>query len=229
MGAAMIMLRLACAIGMTGLLMAFHAAAQEKSAPAKSEDISQGFRAFIVNEPRFPMEDVRNRTGKIQDLVTDHGLNPVIAVFSRVIPADAAHPLAAVVRKLDELADAKEYKLRRLGTYVVFLSLKDEFRKDQTRDARINEIKQFASGVMPKRTTFALAEATETPDNTVEPLVPAQVTAMGIAPEDDIVIVFYNNFKVVKRWKFKAANPPGDNDLKDLEAQVQKLLGPRKK
>jgi hypothetical protein len=222
-------MRLVLAIGMTGLLMAFPAAAQEKSAPAKADEVGQGFRAFIVSEPRFPMEDVRNRTGKMQDLVTDHGLNPVIAVFSRVIPADAAHPLAAVVKKLDELADAKEYKGRRLGAYLVFLSLKDEFRKDQTRDARINEIKQFASGVMPKRTTLALAEATETPDGTVEPLVPAQVTAMGIAADDDIVIVFYNNFRVVKRWKFKAANPPGENDLKDLEAQVEKLLGPRKK
>jgi hypothetical protein len=223
---------LACTFAITSMLIAFGAAAQEKkepAGPAKSDEITQGFRAFIVNEPRFPPEDVRHRTGKMQDLVTDHGLNPVIAVFSRVIPADAAHPLAAVVKKLDELAEVKEYKAKRLGTFLVFLALKDEFRKDQTRDARINEIKQFASGVMPKRTTFGLAEATEVPDNTVEPLVPAQVTAMGIAPEDDIVIIFYNKFNVVKRWKFKAAMPPGDADLQALEAEVDKVLGPRKK
>jgi len=52
---------------------------------------------------------------------------------------------------------------------------------------------------------------------------------MGIAPEDDIVIVFYNNFKVVKRWKFKANAPPGEADLKAIEAEVERVLGAKKK
>ena len=200
------------------------------SAPAqdKAEDVSQGFRAFIIKEPRYPTDDIRNREGKMQDLVTEHGLNPVIAVFSRVVPADAAHPLAAVVKKLDDLAENKDYKVKRLGTYMVFLALKNEFRKDETRDARVKEIAQFAAGVMPKRTTIGLAEATETPDGAEQPLVPAQVTKMGIAPEDDIVIVFYNNFSAVKRWKFKADAPPGEDALKALEAEVARVLGPKK-
>jgi len=201
----------------------------EAPAQDKSEDVAQGFRAFIVKEPRYPGDDIRNREGKMQDLVTEHGLNPVIAVFSRVIPVDASHPLADVVKKLDELAESKEYKSKRLGTYLVFLALKNEFRKDETRDARLKEIAQFVSGVMPKRTTIGVAEATETPDGTEQPLVPAQVQKMGIAPEDDIVIVFYNNFKVVKRWKFKANAPPGEADLKAIEAEVERVLGAKKK
>jgi len=201
------------------------------SAPAqdKAEDVSQGFRAFIIKEPRYPADDIRNREGKMQDLVTEHGLNPVIAVFSRVVPADAAHALAGVVKKLDELAENKDYRVKRLGTYMVFLALKNEFRKDETRDAQIKAIAQFAAGVMPKRTTIGLAEATETPDEGAQPLVPAQVTKMGIAPEDDIVIVFYNNFHVVKRWKFKADAPPNEEALKALEAEVEKALGAKKK
>ena len=57
-----------------------------------------------------------------------------------------SHPLAAVVKKLDELQEVKEYKARRLGAFLVFLALKDEFRKDETRDARIKEIEQFVVG-----------------------------------------------------------------------------------
>ena len=93
-----------------------------------------------------------------------------------------------LIKKLDALQENKDYKARRLGAFVVFLSLKDEFRKDETRDARLKEIEQFVSGVMPKHTTIGLAEATETPDGTNAPLVPAQVQAMGVGPEDDIVV-----------------------------------------
>jgi hypothetical protein len=216
-----------CRILLTGVTIL--AICTGASAQDKAEDVSQGFRAFIIKEPRFEATDIRNRESKMQDLVTEHGLNPVIAVFSRVVTTDAAHPLAAVVKKLDDLAENKDYRLKRLGTYLVFLALKNEFRKDETRDARIKDIAQFASGVQPKRTTIGLAEATETPDDGAQPLVPAQVQKMGIAPEDDIVIVFYNNFHVVKRWKFKADAPPNEEALKALEAEVEKVLGAKKK
>jgi hypothetical protein len=206
--------------GVAGLALVMAAPAQDKS-----EEIKQGFRAYIVAEPRFPADDVRNRTGKMQDLVTDHGLNPVVAVFARNIPADANNPLTEVVKTLDALGE--EYKLQRLGTFLVFLSLKDEFRKDESRDARINEITRWAAGAMPKRTTIGLAEATEVPDN--QPLVPAQVTAMGIAAEDDVLIVFYDQFRVIQRWKFKEKALPTEADLGAVAQAVNKRLGGKKK
>jgi hypothetical protein len=217
--------------GAAGLAIAIVGVAQEKKEPepAKGDDITTGFRAYIVAEPRFPAEDVRNRTGKMQDLVTDRALEPTLAVFSRTIPADAAHPLAAVVKKLDELIEVKEYRARRLGAFLVFLALQNEFRKDESRDARIKEVGQFVSGVMPKHVTVGLAERTETPDGTEQPLVPAQVTAMGIGAEDDLVIVFYSRFHVHKRWKFPASRPPTEEDLKAIQAEVDRVLGPAKK
>ncbi len=230
------MIRITCLIGTSGLVAALAAFAQGKAEPTTaSDEIKQGFQAYVIVEPRFDVKDVRNPIGTKDkpgrnpvDLVTENGLQPVIAVFSRVIPADAGHPLAALVKKLDELCGTKEYKLRRLSAYLVFLSLKDEFRKDPTFDNRVKEVNQFASGVMPKFTTMALAEASETPDGTEQPLIPAQVQAMGIAPEDDFVIVFYKDLHVIKRWKFKASNPPGPDDLKALEAEVAKVLGNKK-
>lgn len=199
----------------------------------KREDIAQGFRAYIVDEPRFAPSELRNRTGKMQDLVCDHGLNPVVAVFARAVPAAADHPLISVIAKQDELAD--QFITRRLGAYMVFLALKDEYRKDETRDDRIRDIKLFVEGAKdkrtpaPARTTVGLAEATETPDGTNQAAVPAQVTAMGIGPDDDVVIVLYHRFAVVKRWTFKADAPPTAETLTALSAEVEKLLGPVKK
>ncbi|WP_020472536.1 hypothetical protein [Zavarzinella formosa] len=203
--------------------------AQEKGASdaPKRDEILEGFRAYVVNEPRYAPNELRNRTGKMEDLVCDHGLNPVIAVFSRTIPADASHPLNVLVAKLDALGD--NYVNRRLGTYLVFLALKDEYRKDETRDARISEIQRFVKEATPKRTTIGLAEATETPDGTNQAAIPAQVTSMGIGADDDLVIVLYQRFIVVKRWKFKADAPPSEALLTELTGEVAKLLGPVKK
>lgn len=216
--------------GVAGLALAFGSVAQEKKdGPAPTgEQITSGFRAYVVAEPRFPKGDVRNRVGKMQDLVTDHGLEPTIAVFCRTVSTDIVSPAGFLVKKLDALQEVKEYKARRLGAFLVFLALKDEFRKDESRDARIREIEQFVSAIMPKHTTIALAEATETPDGTNTPLVPAQVQAMGIGPEDDIVIVFYDRFHVIKRWKFAASKPPTEEDLKALDEAVAKELGKKK-
>lgn len=215
--------------------------------PAGADEVGRGFRAYVVAEPRFPVEDIRNPLdntadpkGKYKlgrnpvDLVTEHGLNPVIAVFARNIPKDKADPLVALVGKMDELAGAKEYKARKLGAYLVFLVLRDEYRKDpEDRDARMKEARQFAKDLAqpdrPSVTTVAVAEAAVTPEGSEQPLVPAQVTAMGVGPKDDVVIVFYHKFQVVKRWKFTADAPPGPAALDALEAEVVKLLGPRKK
>ncbi len=224
-------------LGVVAVATALAGHAQEKKdtepAVVKREEVPQGFRAYIADEPRFPPSEQRNRTGKMQDLVCDHGLEPVIAVFSRAIPAAADSPLISIVAKQDELAD--RYVTRRLGAYVVFLALKDEYRKDETRDDRLREIKQFVDGAKEKRTaapmrsTIALAEATETPDGTNQAAVPAQVTGMGIGPDDDVVIVLYHRFIVAKRWAFKADAPPTAETLTELTAEVEKLLGPVKK
>jgi hypothetical protein len=224
----MSIVRRALGAGVAGLAIAIGSAAQEKKDAPAGEEVSSGFRAYVVAEPRFPKEDVRHRVGKMQDLVTDHALEPTIAVFSRTIPADVTHPLAAVVKKVDELQENKAYKARRLGAFLVFLGLKDEFRKDETRDARIKEVEQFVSGLMPKHTTVGLAEATVAAGGSNAPLVPAQVQAMGIATEDDLVVILYNKLHVLNRWKFSADKPPAAADLKAIEDAVAKALAPKK-
>src|SRR3954452_25558674 len=90
--------------GLAGLAVAVGLSAQDKkdnpepAAPA-GEEVGSGFRAYVVAEPRVPKEDVRDRVGKMQDLLTDHALEPTIAIFSRTIPPAVTHPLAAVIKR----------------------------------------------------------------------------------------------------------------------------------
>lgn len=226
-----------------GLGLAVGSPAQDKG-----DEITTGFRAFVVAEPRFPppefrdrngkveppplgpdgkpipRPDVRNRAGKMPDLVTEHGLNPVVAVFSRTVPAEADNPLVAVVRKTDKLV--ADNKARKLGAFLVFLTLPDEYRKadkDNTRDAKVKEVEQWVNGAKPTKTTVALAEATVKTD--ADTLVPEQVTKMGIEAEDDLVIVFYHQYRVVKRWKYKVGTAPTEADLAALSDEVAKVVG----
>lgn len=194
----------------------------------KVEEVKQGFRAYVVAEPRYSEKDPRNRTGKMPDLVAEHGLKPVVAVFSRSIPKEAANPLADILKKTDSYVE--NYKSRKFGAFLVFLALKDEFRKhdpDNSRDERIKDVKQFVNGAKPAKTTIGLAEATVITDTGA--LVPAQVTNFGIGPEDDLVIVFFNDLRVVKRWNFKAGMAPTAADLEDLDNTVATTLGIKKK
>ena len=204
-----------------GLALVVGSPAQEKT------EINGGFRAFVVAEPRFPESAIRNRTGKMPDLVTEHGLNPVVAVFSRTIPKEAANPLISVIRTTDALVE--KYKARKLGAYLVFLALPDEYRKadkENTRDARVTEVKQWVNGAKPTKTTIALAEATVKSE--ADTLVPKQVTDLGIENDDDLTILFYNQYRVVKRWKYKAGTAPSEADLKERQDVVAATLGGKK-
>jgi hypothetical protein len=195
--------------------------AQEKTDPA--EDLAQGFRAYVVADPRFAADDVRHRVGKMQDLITDRGLDPFIAVFTRTIPKSPDDPLGAIIKKGDELNE--KFKAKRLTSFVVFLALKDEFRRDEGRDALLTQINQYVAGAKPAKTTIGLSEATVIPAEGAAAAVPQQVSALGITAEDETVILVVDKLQIVKKWKFKAGTPPTAADLEDLAKTAEAVAG----
>src|SRR5262245_9611360 len=141
-GAVMRFVRRTFLAAAAGLALVAGSPAQEKNT-----EIVGGFRALVIAEPRFPESAIRHRTGKLVDLVTEHGLNPVVAVFSRTVPKEADNPLIPVIRTTDALVE--KYKARKLGAFLVFLTLPDEYRKalkDNTADAKVAEVKQWVNG-----------------------------------------------------------------------------------
>lgn len=196
----------------------------QEPAPAPGQvgsSLTRGFSAFIISEPRFPETDVHNRKNKFHDLVNDHGLRPTLATFVRQVPKDADSPTVQLLKKQDELA--VKHARSRLGTFSVFLTLTNEYRKDETRDAKKTELETFANGLGAKLLTVGLASATITPDGAAAPVVPPEVQAIGFGPEDDIVVLLYTDFRIRHRWVFRSEGPTAD-DLAAIEKAVADLL-----
>src|SRR5438105_2600142 len=105
-------------IGLLALFAAAAAAGQDPKPPANSakpgEVVPANFRAYIVADDRFPPKvtppvtnedrDPRDRTNKMHCLVSENGLNPVVAVFVRADAKDLADKgvakLAAAMNKI---------------------------------------------------------------------------------------------------------------------------------
>ncbi|MCE9531229.1 MAG: hypothetical protein K8T89_08930 [Planctomycetes bacterium] len=200
-------------------LTAIVVSAQDKADPEPAS-IPRGFRMFVVADGRYPVKDEHNRVGKLHCPVTEHGLNTTIGVFVRGVPAKDTDAGVIVLKKLQELA--AKYRDKRLGAFIVFLALNKDYNADDTRDLRITEISNIAKAAAAPLVTIGLAEAT------IDGTEPApQVKAWNLGVDDDITVVFYHRFKIIKRWSLKKDAAP-DDLLKDLEKEAAGLLGRKK-
>jgi hypothetical protein len=132
--------------GLFGLLalVSGSVAGQDEAAGQPGSFVATTFRAFIVTDDRWPPvtdektqkkeRDPKDRTNKIHDLVTENGLNPMVAIFVRTdldkLKGDATAgrfgvgKLALEVNNLltDKVHNGV-YKGARLAGFVMFLKL----------------------------------------------------------------------------------------------------------
>ena len=132
--------------GLFGLLalVSGSVAGQDEAAGQPGSFVATTFRAFIVTDDRWPPAvnektqkketDPKDRTNKIHDLVTEFGLNPMVAIFVRTdldkLKGDATAgrfgvgKLALEVNNLltDKVHNGV-YKGARLAGFVMFLKL----------------------------------------------------------------------------------------------------------
>jgi hypothetical protein len=166
------------------------------------------FRAFIVTDFRTdPGKDARNRTGRMHDLVTENGLNPVLAIFSRTTPEKADVPLARLILRANSLVT--QFRADRFGAYVIFLTLTKEYPDDDQRKAKADAVDGFAKQVKASGVPFGLAAGAG-----------EAATKFGLKEGQDLTVVFYHRMKVVKTWSFTAEKPPTDDEIKQIEAAV---------
>jgi hypothetical protein len=193
------------------LMVPLIAFAQESGKPLKENDaVPSNFRAFVVSDQRYEKDSPRNRIHKMHDLVTDNGLNPVLAAFSRQQP-QADNATAKLAKAMSALATT--YKPDRLGAFVMFLTLDKEYPEEDDRDKKVKAVDdlptQLASGNVP----FAMS-----------PRKSAATAAWGLDEKDEIVVMYYNRMVVQKVWKFTAEKPPTDEDIKAIGAYVDSQL-----
>jgi len=244
--------RLFGTFGLFGLLT-LAAAAQEGKGPAAGQPgafVPSTFRAFIVTDDRWPPKvnppvkpddrDPKDRTGKIHDLVTENGLNPVVAIFVRtdlgkVTPDAGALRLA---RAVNGLISQPVYRGSRLAGFVMFLQLeggtktvglKDkaggekkvemdlEYPDDERRDEYAAKIRDLSNAVKTPHVPFGLA-----------PKQSRSAVAFGLKETDEVTVIIYNRLKVVKRWEFPADGPT-DEQIKQITAATEEMVTGMKK
>src|SRR5262245_6083215 len=196
----------------------------EKSEKAdKSKLVPGPFRMFIAWDKRYGEKDEFNRTGKLHDPVGEHGLAPVLAVFSRTVPMKPDGAVGSLVAEQDRLA--QKYRPLRFGAFTAFLTLVKDFPDDPDRETRVAEVTRFAQAANSKEVTIGLAEATV--DENGKAVPSPQVATWKIGDEDDLTVVFYYRFEVLGRWAFPKDKQPSAVEIDEIAAQVDKVLGPK--
>jgi hypothetical protein len=148
--------------------------------------------------------------GKFHCLVSENGLNPVVAVFVRGI--DVSDPVLKLLEKLDEFIPRNERI--RLGGFVVFMSegLMDVVKEDDEREKesaelneKINKLKYVAGAL----DSFSV----------VKPLY-------KLDDQAEVTVVLYNKYKVLLNRSFPKEGLKDEELQKlltDLEAQLSAL------
>ncbi len=196
-------------------------AAQEAGVPA-------GFRAYIVADDRYPAAvgadgktqtpDPRTRTDRMHDLVTELGLDPVVAVFTRG-PATPDAPVGKLLKRLDELPVAhrkmqdRGRPVRAVRPFVVFLTLDAEYPDDDQRDVKAGAVREVAAALKTPRVVYGLA-AGKSP----------QADAWKLADATETVVVLYDRMQPVKRWDL-AAGGVTDDVVAAVAAEADKVAG----
>ena len=244
-------MKLACSLGLFGLMLAFGVAAQEApkavaTTGQKGELVPSSFRAYIVADERFAPKvagsklpedrDPKDCTDRIHDLIAEHGLNPVIGIFikedaKKLAPTSGVGKLAAEINKLLTLP---EYRGAKLAGFAIFLKV-DGPPKSVTL---VNPDKSMTVVELDaeypddeKRDLYRddirdLANGIKAP-NVVFGLAPAKskaAVAWGIADDDEVTVVIFNRIRVVNRWKFKADAGPTDEEIKQILAALDESV-----
>jgi hypothetical protein len=187
-----------------GPFPAYIVAAGSKPAPPVNEKTQ--------TEERLNFGDP-TRAGKFHDLITRFGLDPTVAIFIREAPPAEDSPLAQLLKSLD--AQIRANRNARLHAFAVFLRLKDDFLKDDSRIPQIKAIDQFANKLGLKELPVAidLAESDRT-------------RAYKLGADATVTIILYEKLKVRSKFVFTADKPLDEAAVKNILDEVKKLVKP---
>ncbi len=221
------MRRMLCVVGVGLLVTAL--GAQESKGVQAGQRVPGPFPAYVVTAPtaksgpevvqseeRANLGD-RSRVGKFHDFITQFGLAPTVAIFSRAAPPAADQPLAKLVAALDRAVDEK--KNARFNAFVVFLGIKGDYLKDETRPAQVKAIEAFAEQLKLKNVPLAI-DLTDSP----------RTKLFGIGSETPVTVLVYDGNQMVKaRFDLGGDKPLDDAAVKAVLDEVSKLVGPLRK
>ena len=211
--------------------------------------VDNRFKGMIKNADGSESPDPRNRTNKIHCLVCEHGLSPVVAVFTRtdLKNAKAEDGLGRLVKGVDGLIP--KYRSDKLAAFMMYLRLEGgpklvtvkapdgsdekveaakEYPDDEKRDVYAKELSDFAKLVVADNVPFGLA-----------PTSAPSLTAFGLdekKPKKDdekaepvetkpITVIIYNRMRMVQRWELKPDELTNEKISEILAATEEMITG----
>jgi hypothetical protein len=252
---------LLAAPGLAGLmaLCCLAARAQEPKIELPPDVLPSTFRMYMVTDNRFeplkdadgkvlvgadgkPVQNPKNRTGKIHCLVSEYGLNPTVAVFVRA-DAGSLGPNSGVAKLTKQVnALVPKHRADKLGAFVAFLRLESgpkavvvkTKRADMTEvEEKIEQDKEYPDD--EKRDTHAAAirdleKALATP-NVPFGLTPEKskaITAWKIG-DAEVTVIFYNRMRIIgKPWTFAKDADLTDEKVAEIVKTVEAALDRKK-
>jgi len=151
------------------------------------------------------------RAGKFHDFITRYGLDPTVAVFTREAPPDDDAPLAKLLKSLD--ATVQKNRNARLHAFAVFLRLKEDFLKDESRVPQVKAIEKFGAGLDLKELPLAIARADS-----------EKTKAFNFGADDVVTVIVYENLKVRAKFTFTADKPLDAAGIEAIETEVRRLI-----
>jgi hypothetical protein len=198
------------------------ATAQDAATPAgplkKGSAVPSTFRALVAADDRYAKDNPRNRVQKMHDLVTDNGLNPVLVAFVRTAPA-AGSPGEKLGKEMSALF--AKYKADRLGTFIVFLTLDQEYQLDTDRDAKRQAAEALFAQLKGTEANFGVPFA-------IAAKASPETKAWTLEDKDEVAIFYYNRMTVQNAWRFAADQLPNDDAVKAIKDAIAADLKPKK-
>ena len=255
--------KLFAAPGLAALLVALcclAGRAQEPKAQLPADVVPSTYRMFMVTDKRFeplkddegkpvigadgkPVQNPKNRTGKIHCLVCEYGLNPTVAVFVRA-DAKAVGPDGGVGKLVKQVnAMVPKHRAEKLGAFVAFLRLDfegkagtkvvtvktkrpdgteaenkvetdQEYPDDEKRDAYAKDIADFEAALAVPNVPFGLA-----------PEKSKANAAWKIGDADEVTVIFYQRMRIVGQpWRFAKAADLTDAKVAEIVKGIETAL-----
>lgn len=157
-----------------------------------------------------------DRAKHIHCFVLQFDARPVVMVVAKAPPEERTAPLAVLLQKL-EAACAKPRGDRKLAAFAVFLTLKDTFLKDDTRDTQVGKVEGLAKDLQLKEVQMGIEQPSA-----------EQVTRFGISADDFVTVIVYDRHKVQGRFAFTDKKPLTDADINAIMDLVEKTAPAKK-
>jgi hypothetical protein len=202
----------------------------EAKAPAV---IAEPFRAFVVNG---------ERKGRFRDLVTPNDLYPTVGVFARDIPKEG-DPLFVLLQKLQTGVNVRrEAHLGAFGAFLLVesesmtdrLAMEGEFLGEGKREALEKLVAEVDAVAKAAKLTPEVDEVSKKirPHVTlgIDLVISPQSKALGLDLQPgDVTVVFYDRFRVRKRWNFTKDMPLTAEAVEAVVKDIDGALAPPKK